>query len=153
MSAQSVLAGYRSRSAESALHRRMGRILAAMIEGGVMMGKYDGELICEGGRWYVGPTAVNPAAARRLRQLGLVHLVAINPHHAYAIPESARQRIIQLQAVARGRGEVTIDIVCTTLIHEASERSADRRSGSHRNRDPMKVSAERASDPSSNTHG
>lgn len=118
-----ALASSRIAIGQAALRRRMCRILVAMIEGGRIEAEDDGQLVTDSGRWYVGPTAVDPIAARRLLQLGMLRHVSVNHSQSYELPDSTRQRITHLQRVSPER-EMTIEAVSTVLIDEASARSA-----------------------------
>jgi hypothetical protein len=78
----------------STLRRRMRRILVLMIEGGALERHYEGELATQGTRWYVGPTVVNPTAARSLIRVGLMRAIPSDGGWScYELTDRAREQL------------------------------------------------------------
>lgn len=97
-----------------------------MIEGGALLGKYDGELVNEGPNWFVGPVAVDSAAARRLIDLGLVRLISVSHCQSYEIAEHQRAQLNQYQMLARrGARGLTVERICMLLVRRAARRNND----------------------------
>jgi hypothetical protein len=109
------------------LIRRMSRILLKMIDGGALTRDFDGDLITDGGRWFVGPTAMNPAAAKQLVDLGLVTPSSVGGFRYYQLSENLRRRIHNFQTTATGDdGGFALESFCCAQIQEALNRKTAR---------------------------
>jgi hypothetical protein len=109
------------------LIRRMSRILLEMIDGGAMKCLFDGELVTDGSRWFVGPTTVNPTAAKQLIELDLVVLSSTDTYRGYQLAESLRRRIENLRSTASEDADSSaLEAFCFAQIQEKLVRKTAR---------------------------